>query len=309
VDRVPAIGRTVAAPALSRGQYQAPTTGDTVLLTCGAFEGDDLLVTAPGGLAFRLSGMRWLSRDLQPGDVLPVRVLATHPTLELEILGPVSRARPGDADGLPGPIRAITDSAAMRLDQAEMRTIAWRLPDAAALASVWRTLAQERWQQSASGIDPWLTPVYALGGVRILLRPIEPDDEPRPARAARRRRSLAIRIDLTHPTLGRIVLDFTWTTAGVRLALAVKEPASVRTVKGRVPAISAALVQAGLRLASVSITQGNAAVARAHAAGHVLLPFHASEGLVPGLFRAAAEATTVLLQAPREGSPFSRANR
>jgi len=308
VDRVPATRRTQAVQSRPDDARKLPAAGETVLLTCDELAGDDLVMKTENGVSLRLTGVSWLSSQLRSGDTLPVRVVATHPVLELELYGPPTREASTVGGPAAGSALNMSRHSAMRLDQAELRTISWRLPSARALASVWRALAQERWSKPASGADPWMIPVYALGGVQILLRMVEPDPEVRPRPS--RRRPLAVRLELTHPTLGAILIELRWMPGGVHLALAVEQPAAVQPVRDALPGVAAAMATANLRLACVSLVQGAAAVARLRSAP-VPLPQRAfeTEMLSPGLFRAAAETAVLLLQAPRHAarpSPESR---
>ncbi len=157
-----------------------PAPGETVLLTLGEPQGDEILATTPGGLALRLTGLGGLNRDLRPGDTLSMRVTANDPVLELQFYDARPAAEAGRA--IPAP---LSDLPAMRLDLAGLRTIAWTAPSAAALAVAWQVQAAER----------LMFPVYVWsgakrGGLQMVLSLVDwheatPRSAPRRRRAAR----------------------------------------------------------------------------------------------------------------------------
>jgi len=154
VDRVAAIVQPRVAQRIGE-RKPLPTPGETLLLTLAeAATGDDLLVTMANGTELRLVGLSRLSAALRPGDTLLMQVLATEPHLELgfrEAPAPnVSNASNG------GSAPPLTQYRAMQLDQAVLKQIAWQLPDPAALATSWRTLAQEHWTRPPG--EHWTRP-------------------------------------------------------------------------------------------------------------------------------------------------------
>jgi hypothetical protein len=311
MERASAIGRTLAVPSSPSDQRKLPSSGETALLVYSQSAGEDILVTTANGLSLRLAGLGWLGPELKAGDVLPVRILSTQPTLELEFSAPEPNARPANAQAGMTSRDAMNQHTAMRLDQAELRTITWRPPDPAVLGAAWRTLAQERWQQPASPIDRWATPVYAWGGISIALRLVEADEESAVPGTPRRRRGLAVRLDVIHPMLGHLVIQVQGLLSGVRVDVIVEEASSVEEVRMRWPAVRAALAHAGFNLAHVSVTQGDirqplaatGAAARQHggAVGTAKLPaqWFASPALSVDLFRSAAEVVVAVIQGSR----------
>ena len=294
MDRLPAIGRTLAIPAATLDRRKLPASGETVLLVYAESAGEDILVTTANGLSLRLAGLGWLGSELKAGDMLPVRVVSTQPTLELEFTPPARDARPPSADAGMSSRDPMSQHAAMRLDQAELRTISWRPPDPAVLGAAWRTLAQERWLQVSSHIDPWTTPVYAWSGISITLRIVEEDDPPPLPRAPRRRRGIALRLDLVHPTLGHISIQVQGSPQGIRLSLVVADESSVEAVRERLPVVGAALAHANFRLAHVSVACGEPRTAR--------LPpdkLFVTQALSPSLFRSAAEIVVAVIRGNR----------
>lgn len=300
MDRVPAIGRTLAIPSATLDRRKLPASGESVLLVYAESAGDDILVTTASGLSLRLAGLAWLGSELKAGDTLPVRVVSTQPTLELEFAPPSRNARPTTADAGPSARDPMSQHAAMRLDQAEMRTISWRPPDPAVLGAAWRTLAQERWLQPSSHIDPWTTPVYAWGGISITLWLVEAEEDPSVPRAPRRRRGMALRLEVVHPTLGHIVIQVHGSPQGIRLSLIVEDEASLEPVRERLPAVGAALAHARFRLAHVSVTCGQLPQS-AHSAGaaHRADKLFVAQALSPSLFRSAAEIVVAVIRGSR----------
>ena len=294
VDRLPAIGRTLAIPSSTLDRRKLPSSGENVLLVYAESVGEDILVTTANGLSLRLAGLGWLASELKAGDTLPVRVVSTQPTLELEFTAPVRNTRPASpADAGMSSRDPMSQHAAMRLDQAELRTISWRPPDPAVLGAAWRTLAQERWSQTSSHIDPWTTPVYAWSGISITLRIVEEEDHPPLPRAPRRRRGIALLLELVHPTLGHISIHVQGSAQGIRLSLVVAEESSVERVRERLPAVGAGLAHANLRLAHVSVACGETPPAR--------LPdtLFVTQALSPSLFRSAAEIVVAVIRGNR----------
>jgi hypothetical protein len=285
--------------------------GDTLSLVYAEAVGEDILVTTPNGVSLRLTGLRWLAGQLQAGDTLAVRVVTTQPVMELELTGPPTQSRTGHTGGgaASGPLE-MQLQAAMRLDQAELRTISWRAPSPAVLAATWRTLAEERWLQANVVADPWLAPVYAWGGVSISLRLLEADEE-RPRRGAPRRRgALALRLDFSHPTLGLIQILVQWSVRGIRLELTIEEESSVAPIRECLPAVITALARVDLRVAHLHVAHGKiartaATPAPARRAGRSLN----AEALSPGLFRSAAELVAAVLLGRHEPGRFSRVTR
>jgi hypothetical protein len=270
-----------------------PAPGQSVQLVLDDLLGGDVFATTPGGHSLRLTGLDALSRNPQPGDIMSMRVLANDPVLELQLYNPRAEASPA-----PPPL-TLSDYPAMRLDLAELRTIAWAAPSAAALAMAWQIQASERTE----------FPVYVWsgarrGGLRMTLRLIDPDEEQSQAQAQaqgvprRARRSRSVRIELSHPSLGHMVVDLHWRLGGIQLTLGV-ESAAAKALRAVLPAILAALGKANLRLTRVRLTPGHA-LARAPTNSTPRSIFDAREPLDPRLFRAAAEIAVALLN---PGSP------
>src|SRR5690606_1939938 len=140
-----------------------------------------------------------------------------------------------------------------QLDQAVLRQIAWQLPDPAALANSWRTLAQEHWTRppgysaadangSRAGTaalyrDPmlipnsgaherWLLPVYAWAGMQLMLRLVVAIDRAR-RKPARRGLPLALQLGLSPPVMGSIVLHVQSSGEEVELLVASEHRSSL----------------------------------------------------------------------------------
>lgn len=336
LDRISAVVHM--RPALSQAGERLPRPGESLLLTYNDSQGGDLLATTSNGLALRLAGLSRWQRELQPGDTLRVRVLASDPVLELEVEGkPVSSAA-SDGEAADSGTSGMTRHAAMRLDQAVLRQMAWQAPNAAALALSWRDLAQGRWsgrmptsdatgepsaalpttmlgpapfREPASTLPPpmtdrWLFPVYAWGGMQMMLGLVQREEES-PRRRPGRGGILVLRLELSPVALGRIVLHAHWQPGGVELQIAVEQAESVQLVREALPAITAALARAGLKLARLRLTQGHAAVAKVRDVPQT----YGSSGQILSLtlFRTLAETAVVLLQVVPGQPGLSRVNR
>lgn len=267
----------------SEARPALPVPGETVQLVLDELLGGEVLATTEGGLSLRLTGFDALSRELQPGDILSMRVLANDPVLELQLYAARAEASPA-----PQPL-TLSDYPAMRLDLAELRTIAWAAPNAAALAMAWQVQASER---AVFPVFVWSG--AQRGGLQMTLRLIDPDEEEAAGMPPRRaRRSRCVRIELSHPSLGHIVIDLRWRLGGIQLTLGV-ETAAAGAVRAALPAIIAALARANLRLVRVRLTPGRTQ-ARARSDVNPTPAFDSRDPLDPRLFRAAAETAIVLL--------------
>lgn len=277
IQRIAAIRGTSLERPGTGAELRTPEPGETVLLTVDELRGDAVLATTSQGISLRLTGLNVLKRDLQAGDTLALRVLANDPVLELQLYS----ARPDAEPPKVAPL-TLSDFPAMRLDLAELRAIAWAAPSAAALAVAWQVQASER----------AVFPVYVWsgarrGGMQMNLALVDPDEE-------RRRRPRAVQIELSHPSLGYIVIDVRWRLGVIQLTLAV-EAAAAPAVRAALPSILAALSRANLRLVRIRLTSGRARAARARTPAPALRGFEPHEALDSRLFRAAAETAVTLL--------------
>jgi hypothetical protein len=336
LERISAIVHSRPTP--SRAEQQLPVAGESLLLTYKDSSGAHLLATMGNGLALRLAGLdRWRG-DLQPGDTLRVKVLASDPVLELELEGAPVRSASSNTDAADAGTAAMTRHAAMRLDQAVLRQMAWQAPNAAALALSWRELAQGRWggrgslpdageaplaapttmlgpapfREPVSTLPPpnlgrWLFPVYAWGGMQMLLGLMQGEEE-KPASRPPRRRSLALRLEMTPAALGRIVLFASWQSSGLELRIVVEQSESVQLVREALPLVTAALSRAGLHPVRLRLQQGSAAASGHYPPGAA--PTHKAGLTLPlSSFRALAEASVVLLHVLPGQLRINRANR
>jgi hypothetical protein len=282
VQRVAAILNTSLGSPGSGDRARLPAPGDTFLLTLDELRGDGVLATTQTGLSMRLSGLEALNRNLRPGDTLSVRVLANEPTLELQIYNPQAHADTAHAVQF-----SLNDFPAMRLDLAELRSMAWVAPNAVALAATWQRQALDR---AVFPVYVWCSEQRC--GMQLSLRLVDADEEQ--PRAAPRRRRRAVQIELSHPSLGRILVEVSWYRGGMELTLGV-ETAAAQAARAALPAVVAALSRANLRLMRVRLrsAQGRAAPP--------LEPPQASrtpdygQAPDPRLFRAAAEIAVTLL--------------
>lgn len=311
-----------ARPLPGRAYPHAPRPGESLLLTYGEATDADQIATLSNGMTLRLTGLGRWQQDLRPGDALRVRVLATDPALELEIeSGPIRTGTQMAAED-EGPA-TMNRHAAMRLDQAALRQMTWQAPNPAALAKSWHGLALDRWGTqlsmrpsgatvpttmigpppfrepagtAAPAMEPWLLPVYAWGGVQMMLGLIYGGQRERKGRA-RRQQSPLLRLELAPPALGPVVLHVHWLTGGIDLTISVQQPHAAELVQQALPRIAQSLAQAGVVLADLRLTQDDAVIARFDLSrlreqGMQLAPPRSSLAL----FRALSETAVVLLQ-------------
>jgi hypothetical protein len=238
--------------------------------------------------------------------------------LELEgaVFGSTAEQEVVDADLSP-----MSRHAAMRMDQAALRQMAWQAPDAAALASSWRQMALERWVGRAPdpsalagntaakttmmgpppfrepaatwmppGVNQWQFPVYAWGGMQMLLGKVESDDARSPNR---KRRALILRLELAPLALGHVVLQVQWISGGILLEIAVEHAEAAVIVRDTLPTIITAMLRAELRLTSFRLTQGTVTVSGFSDTPKTPI---ATQPSSLSLFRALAETAVVLLQ-------------
>jgi hypothetical protein len=300
--------------------------GELLQLAFSETLGDDLLAATADGRSMRLMGIGSLAQQLSEGDVLLVRVLAGSPNLELEVFGtlPRSGASAPQMSGWP------TEQAAMRVDQLVMRQIAWQAPDPVALAANWRALVHGRWRSEgarpasaaellASGYgrmdatgddeatqfplppqaDRWTFPVYAWGGLQLMLRLVEAEDGDEGSPASRRLRRFALRIELRLPGLGRVTMQVRSIVGGIELTLAAERAEALAPLRDLVPDMAAAMTRADLRLVRCHLAHGTLPQ---ESAPSLALQAGPAPVVAPGLFRAAAEVVVLLAGA----SPASR---
>lgn len=322
VERVAAIVQPRVTQQRLGERRPLPTPGETLLLTLADATGDDLLVTMANGTELRLVGLNRLGEALRPGDTLMMQVLATEPHLELgfrEAPNPSSNANASNGSSTP----PLTQYRAMQLDQAMLRQIAWQLPDPAALATSWRSLAQEHWTRPPGYVpaDPtllragtaalfrepefmanstaherWLLPVYAWAGMQLMLRLVVALDRAR-RKPARRGLPLALQLGLSPPSMGGIVLHVQSSDEDVEMLVACEQRPSLLAIQQALPSIASAMSRAGLRLRRAQVTQGNASLSVVNENTSSMLPPHLVVELPSAaLFRAAAEAAIITLQ-------------
>lgn len=274
------------------------------------------------GVPVAIGGLVRGAEGLARGDVLMVQVQATTPRLELGLFEVVARPAstlPPVFGALPAPPQE-PQLAAMRPDQLVLRQLSWRLPEPAALATQWRLLVLAAVAQPAphaasatpfqdtpmplaareSGSSPfvpvpdrWLYPAYAWGGLSAMLRVLEPEADPPPARR-RAARTLALRLEVDVPGIGRIAVLVQLLDDGVQLLLFVDNAAALPAVRDVLPVLSSAFSLAGLSLARCRLVHGEPAPARPPVLMNEATPVPAAARLSPALFRAAAEVVVVL---------------
>jgi hypothetical protein len=312
-----------ARPLPGRAHPQGPAPGELLLLTQGKTADADLLATLSNGMTLRLTGLGPWQHQLRPGDALRVRVIANEPVLELEVEpGQIAKGERGALAEDDGP-STMTRHAAMRLDQAVLRQMTWQAPNPAALARSWHDLALERWGPELSWrqsgvpsqttmigpppfreppgapmpvLDPWLLPVYAWGGVQMILGLPYADRRDRKGRG-RRRRGPLLRLELAPPAIGPVVLDAHWLHEGVDLTITIQQAHAAELVQRALPRIAQALTQAAIVLADMRVMRGDDVIAQFDVSklreGSAQLP--APRSLL-ALFRTLSESAVVLLQ-------------
>lgn len=315
-----------ARPLQGHADPRRPAPGESLLLTYGETTGEDQIATLSNGMTLRLAGFGRWQRELRPGDTLRVRVLSSDPVLELEVeSGPIRNGARGELAGEEGP-SAMSRHGAMRLDQAALRQMAWQAPDPAALARSWHDLALDRWgtraamrhyggelhtpttmlgpppfrepatMSQATMLDRWLVPVYAWGGVQMMLGLIYREPRERKGKA-RRPRGPLLRLELTPPALGFVVLHVHWLIGGIELTISIEQPHAVKLVRDALPRMAQRLSEAGIALADLRLMQDDTSISRIDMAKlrwrrTQLAPTRSS---LP-LFRTLAETAVMLLQ-------------
>ncbi|MES1161705.1 MAG: flagellar hook-length control protein FliK, partial [Rhizobacter sp.] len=152
----------------------------------------------------------------------------------------------------------------------------------------------------------WLFPAYAWAGLHVMLRLVEPDDEPpRPPR--RRRGPMALRIEVDAPSLGGIELHLQLLGQGIALVFFVERHAALAVVRQAVPTIAQALAAAGLRLLRCGVVRGLPPLTGTTRLDAWPAGVSAAAVLPPLLFRAAAEVTVAFapLLLPRDVKPWA----
>jgi len=330
---VPAVVRSAEIdPLLAMPtRFEAPPTPAPATLHGVSSQG---VPVAVGGL---VNGGQGLSR----GDVLLVQVQSTTPRLELGLFDVIARPAAGRSalfDTLSAPAQEPLP-AAMRSDQLALRQLTWRLPEPLALATQWRLLVLNTLAQTAPKAHPaaaattaftepplqaamreaapspllpipdrWLYPAYAWGGLHAMLRVLEADSDPPPPPRRRQGRSLALRLEVDIPGLGRIAVLVQLADDGVQLLIFVEEPDALPRVRDVLPVLSSALELADLQLVRCRLVQGQPAPARAPVLMNESTPVPAAAWLSPPLFRAAAEVVVVFSAtlAPHGADPAFR---
>jgi hypothetical protein len=318
VERIASVVQPMGTQSRGGNARQAmPSAGETLQLTFSEALGEDLLTAMSDGRPLRLAGLGSLGQKLSEGDVLLVRVLSESPQLELEVFGTLPRTAASVATAAGWQ----SEQAAMRVDQLVMRQIAWQAPDPAALAASWRALVHGRWRSEAlrpAGDDPlsgnyqprtvdpgdadaalpadserWTFPVYAWGGLQLMLRLVQTDEEEegRPGVLKRMRRP-ALRVEVRLPGIGRVVMQVRWVAGGVELGLATERADALASLRDLLPQMAATMARADLRLVRCSFSHG---LAREHEIERPFTPqLGPASAVPPGLFRAAAEVVVLL---------------
>ncbi|WCM93803.1 hypothetical protein M5C99_03485 [Acidovorax sp. NCPPB 2350] len=319
---LPAYAR-VAPPGAATSVARDPgMVGETLRLRFAEAVGDVLRAETPQGMSLWLSGAGRWAGALSPGDLLMVRVLATAPRLEVEVVHPPAPAAPaagpspweGDADPLPR---------ALRWDQAAAQAMARNgPPDTALLAASWQALLRREAHALREAVahapadlpllpgpgaeKHWAWPVLAWAALPLLLRVFDVADDPaadagtpdRPRPRGRGRRTVLC-LDLRWAHWGRVLVQLHALQPGaLALRLHAEDAQRLPLLRALVPRIAAALAATGLRLVRCQVTAG-AIPPHGHPSGPAWPPrWQDAMSLTSDVFRAAAEAVTVLAEPP-----------
>lgn len=306
----------------ANGQAAQFKVGETIQLTLGETSASDLLARTADGLPLRLAGLDKLAGALAPGDVLQLRVLATSPQLELAVFNPPAHANSSQTVNTD----AGADQAAMRFDQAVLsRQIVWRTPDAAALATSWRVMVlsffqqqnalreQARGQHVPSGLlmadmatntlrdtpkmplnmdaESWLFAAYTWNGQKLMLRVLGTDEDDS-AQHKGRRSKIALRVELSLPGLGRVLVQMELAAGGVILDLASEQAEAMQYLREALRGLAGAIAHAGLGIVRCRLSKNLPAIS-------ALNSMRAEASIAdmrPELFRAMAEVIVFLVQ-------------
>lgn len=217
--------------------------------------------------------------ELVPGRVLPLVPIGPFMAPAADAgtgrAGPGGGAEPGAAGA-----DAASDGAAMSENQLFFsRQMVWRQPDSEALGASWRVMVHTYGEQRAAleerqlgqhlpaglllaeagaprehgaaplamGEDAWRFVVYGWGSQKLLLRVLASDAERQGGRR-RKRDKVALRLELTLPGAGRVVVQMQPVGEGIVLELAAADPATLLQVRARLAELAEAVERAGLRL-------------------------------------------------------------
>ncbi|XAH22459.1 hypothetical protein AAFF27_20955 [Xylophilus sp. GW821-FHT01B05] len=323
-------GTAVSVYARTSGQSEQPrpwpAAGETMQLRYAEAVGEALRADTAQGLSLWLSGAGAWSRSLSPGDVLLVRILKAEPRMEVELL---SQAPSGGAPAKPP--AGEQEPAAMRWDQAGMQSLALHKPDTAMLAATWQALLRRHGQSlqvprsnestastGAGGlvpiataaqpealelmgsalVKPWLFPVYAWGGLPLMVRVFEAhgQDALRWVRSPGRRRLglVVLRLELSLAGLGHVLMQVHAPAPGaIAFLLHVDSEAALPLLRQALSPLVVALARAGLRLVRCRLSAGPVGAAYGWAVRPP--PWGDAMALTSDVFRAASEAVTLLV--------------
>lgn len=321
----------VTPTASSTATARPPSVGELLSLSRDTSDGR-VQATGPEGQAVTLwsdeaaaeaLASESLGADLQPGDVLMVRVLATSPQLTLARVGPawttsgsVPLLRPDWPE--PSPHRFWV--AAMQPDQAAIMRMAWAAPDAPTLAAHWQIAVMAHLNQfghealaplPAASLERWLLPIFAWSGLPMTLSLLPPRRRPADARRRARLLDYGVRLNGMLPGLGLVEVQVRLLADGAVLIIIAPDEPTLHTLHQAQPQVTRAVHRAGLRLLRCHwLVRAPGAPspmfgpddASAHAPP-LALPI-ANEVVPNPVFRVAAEVVVALgALAPRGGSP------
>ncbi|TFW18561.1 hypothetical protein [Duganella callida] len=245
--------------------------------------------------------------------------------------GPDTAASPAHAEALAAALAEaadVIDAAAMRPNQVFLsRQLVWQPPDTSAMAASWqimvRTYGEQRaaWLEQASGqhlpaslfmteqlpaslrdgrpglplvteMEPWRFAVYAWGAERLVLKVVVKDDDEYD-RNRRKRTRVALRLELTLPGLGRVVIQLEPASAnGVVMEIGAAQTAVMQHMRDILPQVAAVVSRAGLTILRCRLRRELPAAGGEHAYPSRM---HTAT-LTQAVFKAMAEVAVLLSQ-------------
>ncbi|MRW82491.1 hypothetical protein GJ698_00100 [Pseudoduganella sp. FT26W] len=225
-------------------------------------------------------------------------------------------------------VPSATDPAAMRPNQVFLsRQLVWQPPDTAMMAASWqvmvRTYSEQRaaWLEQTTGqhipaslflsdqipagsrdgrpglpmlteMEPWRFAVYAWGDRRLVLRVVVIDDDEY-ERQRRKRARAALRLELTLPEVGRVVIQLEPSSgAGVVMEVGAAQTSAMQHMREILPQLAATVGRLGLTILRCRLRRELPPSSGEH-------PYPSrmqTAGLTPAIFHAMAAVATLLSQ-------------
>jgi hypothetical protein len=255
----------------------------------GALDGPDLLPPAQGSLAQMTSVLAAEALLAgEPAAMRPDQVFMARQLTWPQQMDPHALAASWNIM-----VRTYAEQRAALLDQARGQ----HLPAGLFMADRTPLPARdgERSMALVTELDAWRFAVYAWGAARLVLRVVsrEPADYEGPQR--RRRRRVALRLELQLAQLGRVVVQLEPAGDSVLLELGAEQPNAMQHLRELLPLLAAAVGQAGLSIRRCRVAR---TLDPLHPELH--LPDRAQAALLtPAIFKAMADIALLLSQPPQ----------